>query len=191
MGLAQQSVALHLSMGDLIHQVARGVAQAQEHLDHSSFLAAERMVGSVLRRHPESGESVDALGRPTETPELQDTRLALGFEPGDGPRRPRRFSLFELGFTPTFYQFVDTTVELRLAMTVGSDQGRTALYGAGVDGTYSGTFGFDAALSSVVRTRLVPVPPPSDLQQRVETLAAQRHAVVPSPTNDPPLEDLP
>lgn len=121
-------------------------------------------------------------------------------------RVPTRLSMMELGFTPTFYQFVDTIIEVKIAikMTRSSESSRTtsnatqnnssgasntkrgggifSLFGAKrsnsysnrssvqttqVDATYSSKYSYSAEGASLLRTKLVPVPPPAILEERI------------------------
>lgn len=121
-------------------------------------------------------------------------------------RIPTRLSLMELGFTPTFYQFVDTIIEVKIAIKMtrereysrttsnasrdrssssrrsGSGGGLVSLFGgrrarsysgnstvqtAQVDATYSAKYSYSAEGASLLRTKLVPVPPPAILEERI------------------------
>lgn len=122
-------------------------------------------------------------------------------------RVPTRLSMMELGFTPTFYQFVDTIIEVKIAirMTRESSFSRTTSntrrrssasrtseksgggllglvfggkraesYGSAnrvqttqVDATYASKYSYSAEGASLLRTKLVPVPPPGILTDRI------------------------
>lgn len=121
-------------------------------------------------------------------------------------RVPTRLSMMELGFTPTFYQFVDTIIEVKIAirMTRESSYSRTtsnasrdssnsrgnsrrgggimSLFGGKrssstssqssvqttqVDATYASKYSYSAEGASLLRTKLVPVPPPGVLTDRI------------------------
>jgi len=141
-------------------------------------------------------------------------------------RKPNKISMMELGFTPNFYQFVDTVIEVKIAIKItGTTEATTtssaasanvesqqsssdsSTYRAGghssnsrswwwgnryhnwgygktanrdtaqrktqsvvtsqVDATYSNKFSYEAAGSSLLRTKLMPVPPPAVLEERI------------------------
>ena len=120
-------------------------------------------------------------------------------------RVPTRLSMMELGFTPTFYQFVDTIIEVKIAikMTRTREYSRTtsnatadrsssnsrsrrrgvwslfsgrngASYSNSnrvqttqVDATYAAKYSYTAEGASLLRTKLVPVPPPAILEERI------------------------
>jgi hypothetical protein len=90
------------------------------------------------------------------------------------------YSLLDLGFTPTFYQFVDTTLEIKVAFSMSAENTKTAgtekqgtvkTKSTPVDATYANRFQYPVEGSSVLRTKLVTVPPPGVLEGRVRQLA--------------------
>lgn len=134
------------------------------------------------------------------TPDQQQERI----------RVPVRLSMMELGFTPTFYQFVDTIIEVKIAIKItrtheygygsststggrSSRNGRTGFLGlfgdrtststvttSQVDASYSSKYSYSAEGSSILRTKIVPVPVPVVLEDRIrsfmETEEAARRA---------------
>ncbi len=122
-------------------------------------------------------------------------------------RVPTRLSMMELGYSPTFYQFVDTIIEVKIAikMTRSSEYSRTtkttardksfnrqksrrgtgifgllrgsrgsnsynsssAVQTSQVDATYSSKYSYTAEGASLLRTKLVPVPMPAILEERI------------------------
>jgi hypothetical protein len=108
---------------------------------------------------------------------------------------PRRISMMECGFTPTFYQFVDTIIEVKISIkytqegesTVSTSRNNrsssaslgigfakikagTSLQTSQVNATYSQKYSYSAEGSSLLRTKLVPIPPPAILEQRIQRL---------------------
>ena len=107
--------------------------------------------------------------------------------------------MLELGFTPTFYQFVDTIIEVKIAIKItrsfeftrttkdthqnnfqekvgggilgaifGTPSSRTSqVTTSQVDATYSSKYSYSAEGSSLLRTKLVPLPPPPILEERI------------------------
>jgi|SRR6478735_11876486 hypothetical protein len=163
---------LNVPMGDMIRQMAFAIADAQLQLDESSLRVAEMMSGERVERNEN--------GLPTGT--VTDTRVSFDGE---------QLSMIELGFTPTFYQFVDTLIEVKIAIkisretassTTSKGERKTArlIFGNGridysvtttpVDATYSTKYNYTAEGSSLLRTKLTPVPPPSILEERIRRL---------------------
>jgi len=106
-------------------------------------------------------------------------------------RIPNMVSMFELGFSPTFYQFVDTIIEVKIAIKITREQSlevkgsfdytskrggkkkNSVAVTAHVDATYSNKFSYSAEGSSLLRTKLVPIPPPAVFEERVRALFEQ------------------
>jgi len=108
---------------------------------------------------------------------------------------PRRISMLECGFTPTFYQFVDTIIEVKISIkytqegtyNTGSSFSNTSgprriglaflrgrsgrnVQTAQVNAAYSQKYSYSSEGSSLLRTKLAVVPPPTVLQDRIERM---------------------
>lgn len=124
---------------------------------------------------------------------------------------PSRVSMLELGFSPTFYQFVDTIIEVKISIkytqegsvtrnsasggfsSSGRTQGLRGLIFGGrrsttvttshVNASYSQKFSYSAEGSSLLRTKLVPIPPPAILEERIRLqMEVLRDAALPATT---------
>jgi hypothetical protein len=124
---------------------------------------------------------------------------------------PVRLSMLELGFTPTFYQFVDTIIEVRIGISFSREtssevkvdtksksvtKSKTLAFSRGkfsrtknrtvtttqVNATYASKYNYSAEGSSLLRTKLAPVPPPPVLEDRIRQLLEEEQAVAPAPT---------
>ena len=185
---------LNVPMGQMIRDMAFAIADAQVELDEASMKVAEMMSGQVTRRN-ENGEMLDQSGAVTTTAAaVDDTRVFFGFTvTGTSPsqtRVPVKVSMLELGFSPTFYQFVDTIIEVKIAIKITTEttstttttsnftaqrrrglfKRNTTVQTSQVDGTYSRKYTYSAEGSSLLRTKLVPVPPPAILEERVRAI---------------------
>lgn len=210
MAIGQQ--LLNVPMGDMIRQMAFAIADAQMELDESSVRVAELMSGQRMLRDSD-GNMVDKEGNPSETPEYVDTRVYFGHEKVEGVETPQKVSMMELGFTPTFYQFIDTIIEVKVAIRISRETSqsvvnkgekktvesefykRTTLHGSKVgarsvvtttpvDASYASKYSYSAEGSSFLRTKLVPVPPPPVLEDRIRRLMEAQTQT--EPKNDPP-----
>jgi hypothetical protein len=176
-----------IPIAEMIRTMAMAVADAQFELDKSSLMVAEFMSGKRPLRDPDTGELVGQDGKPASEAVLIDSRVQFGFDIVDGKRVPRLLSLMELGFTPTFYQFVDTVIEVKLALRLNkvsqpidpqtgrAEGGRdeVVVSSTPIDGAYAAGYGFNVELASSFRTKLVPVPPPATLEARLRELMQQ------------------
>lgn len=174
-------------IGELIRTMAMAVADAQFELDKSSLMVAELMSGQRPLRDLDTGQLVDESGAPASEPVLVDSRIQFGHDYVDGKRVPRLVSMMELGFVPTFYQFVDTVIEVKLALKLNSSSatadpaagglpGRSSqviLSSTPVDGAYAASYGFNLEMASVFKTKLVPIPPPATLEARLRQLVQE------------------
>ena len=216
-GLEARNVAgaiTSMGVGELVSKLAVGIAEGQLELDSVCMQIAQFM-----------GDAQVAFGKKT------------------GSDEPDLISLVELGFTPNFYQFVDTILEVRVAVssqyeeTREEDTSETRLhedevkvqseyeerqrsssssagynrYGYGwwgwggsgasssrsssfassrqagkssakssnlqlttVDAKYASTYNYAVEASSLVKTKIVPVPPPTVFEEVVREKVQQR-----------------
>ena len=152
---------LNVPMGDMIRDMAFAIAEAQVDLDQAGVKTAEYM---------------------------SEARVDFG-KNDDGDKN--RLSMMELGFTPTFYQFVDTIIEVKIAIKIteeeteeetetteeGSSSGfLRRVFGSNntksstVDAEYSNKYSYSAEGSSLLRTKLQPKPPPAILEERIRIM---------------------
>ena len=107
-----------------------------------------------------------------------------------------KLSMLEAGFVPSFYQFVDTIIELKMEVKIREEKkssqatkvaksgsvtakasakwgwgsasvSATGAYSKTVDTKHSQTFSQDLSAQSLMRTKLVPVPAPEPLLERI------------------------
>ncbi|GAA0875684.1 hypothetical protein GCM10009118_20930 [Wandonia haliotis] len=154
---------LNAPFPELIQTLGVGIAEAQFALDKVSIRMAQLMAGFKL-------DEEDNLVR-------DETSLIKLKEGTPG------ISLLALGFTPTFYQFVETHIELKLAisMKTESDVGVSSkvkgtawspfgVVSASVNASYSQKYQYEASGSSEMRTKLVTVPAPPMFERRLKEI---------------------
>jgi hypothetical protein len=228
---------LNVPMGDMIRQMAFAIAEAQFKLDANSIDVAEMMGGlQVIEDEEGETQFEDSrvfFGYEMMTPAdakayiVADNAFVASAKGGDIKKKlddlvkkaeedlpddglirvPTRMSMLELGFSPTFYQFVDTIIEVKIAIKItrtvevgrrsrntaeasASSSTRSAGVRLGfgrasvnsgatnnsqattsqVDASYSAKYGYSAEGSSLLRTKLVPIPPPPILEERIRRL---------------------
>lgn len=146
--------------------------------------------------------------------EPKHTRVGIDkllFPAGDSATYSARVSMMELGFAPTFYQFVDTIIEVKISISYTQEESRTnslkisntnksrsfaAGFGfrrgidarrgktvttAQVNSTFASKYSYTAEGSSLLRTKLVPIPPPAILEERIRKTLEND---TPPPAND-------
>jgi hypothetical protein len=124
-------------------------------------------------------------------------KLLAGVSGAEGELVPQRLSMMELGFAPTFYQFVDTIIEVKISITYTQEVSRSTsvkiantnksrslsagfsfkrgldvtsgvnVTTAQVNANYASKYSYRAEGSSLLRTKLVPIPPPAILEERI------------------------
>lgn len=171
---------LNVPFPAMIRSMGLAIAEAQYELDIVSMKIARLMAGFA--------------------PEQEDDEAGTGF--GDarsnliqiGPDKQKdRYSLLELGFTPTFYQFVDTLIEVKISISMSQEDttktaskkmsasvsGKLGFFSASakasvstVSASYSSKYQYSAEGASLLRTKLVTVPAPAILEERLRALTA-------------------
>lgn len=174
---------LNVPMGEMITSMAMAIADAQFDLDSASIRVAQLMGGRM--------PVFDDEGKQTGT---EDTRVYFGLDENNSPQK---VSMLELGFSPTFYQFTNNIIEVKIAIKMTYDREYTrsvntvtnskknrnrgifSIFGAKnsattrtttVDASYSSKYSYSAEGSSLLRCNLVPIPPPAIFEERVRDL---------------------
>ncbi len=187
---------LNVPMGEMIQQMAFSIADAQLALDESGVHQAELMGGKRVLRD-ELGKLINENGDPSNVPVMIDSRVYFGYRKADTTYEPEMVSMMELGFTPTFYQFIDTVIEVKIAVNITQTnetetkkkgvERRYSFRRSGryshfqitttpVDAKYTSKYSYSAEGSSLLRTKLVPIPPPAVLEERARMLLEQNEA---------------
>lgn len=169
---------LQVPFPEMVKAMATGIAEAQLALDMMSLKIAKLMTGA------------DDPG----TSEADKGRNLVTFA-------GKKYSLLELGFTPTFYQFVDTIIEIKMSISMSEEQsqarstvdvdseagfeaglgffsahGKASLKVSTVSASFASKYQYSAEGSSLMRTKLVPVPPPPILEKRIRDVLEEDSA---------------
>jgi hypothetical protein len=90
-------------------------------------------------------------------------------------------SLLQAGLFPTFYQFTESIIEVKMAISAKTSsefsldvkaEGGFCFFSASVEAKYSQSYSYSVDGSSLLRTTLKPVPPPARLVPRTVTVDA-------------------
>lgn len=164
---------LNVPFPQLVRNLGVGIAEAQLELDMVSLKIARMMAGYEVSEDSPAGHD--------ETERKYLVQFSNGAE----------YSLLELGFAPTFYQFVDTVIELKMSISTNSEitqerksssvsaAGGWFLFGGGmsassVSASFAAKYQYSAEGSSVMRTKLVPLPAPALLEERIRQMIKDR-----------------
>ena len=113
---------------------------------------------------------------------LSETEVSFTDAEGQSQQR----SLLELGFTPTFYHFSETDIELKMTVSLRIEKGwgfsaeldtddapnRMMPFGANVSLEYHQKYNFDITASSTIRTKMKAVPAPQIFLEAIRDNAA-------------------
>lgn len=173
---------LDVPFSDMIRSMGLAIAQAQFELDQTATRLAQMMSGKYQVEVPDDMAPSGVR--------IEERESYVHFDGED-------LSLLELGFTPTFYQFVDTIIEVKISITMTASQSfsRTSKvksvaaaggwYGFGggmaartssVSASYASKYQYSAEGSSLLRTKLVVVPAPPVLEERIRDVLEKRKA---------------
>jgi hypothetical protein len=126
-------------LGDLIAAVGRGLAEAQQSLDMTTIETIKALYGG------------------------KDTNLDL---------------MRQLGWQPTWYRIPELSAEITLSLSIGrtstesgqgpqlAGPGRIRLYVSPMDASYTNRYEYDLQAASVIKFKIVPVPPSSETADR-------------------------
>jgi hypothetical protein len=172
--------------GDLLRNVAQGIADGQRALDLASIRTLIELSKLIVDVIPEVTEvitpapfSVPVSGQPS----VPVTGARVTATPSD----PVKMNALQAGILPTFYQFAEATIQLKLSVQVrqveetdtdGTRRTGFGLFGSNVNFRTQNTFSYGADASSAVTAILRPVPPPS----RVTPATITVNALGPNPT---------
>ena len=149
---------LNVPFPEMVLKLATAIAEGQYKLDQVSCEIAKFMG--------------DVETAPVFLPDLSS----------DDPEATIKTSLIGAGFQPTFYQFTDTIIEVKMAITMNrsteasvsvSAKGGFACFSASVNASYSSKYSYSVEGSSLLRTKITPLPP-NTFMQRMLDMKAQR-----------------
>ena len=164
----------NVDFAEMLTNVGIAIAEAQTRLDHNSITILQEMCEK------------DTVSLP-----------ALKIENGVLTDEPIQTSMIGAGFQPTFYQFAETIIEIKMTISVNLEKSeeqkqsgevkkqslslyrkrnnrlglRSVITTTPIDATYTNKYNFNQEGTSLLRTRLVPVPPNNIIQQQLDIRA--------------------
>lgn len=161
--------------GEMITSMGLSIAEAQYAMDETGLRLAQMMSGEY-----ETQEYNPVTG-------ALETKTHKSMVKFDG----EEVSLIELGFTPTFYQFTEATIEIKISISFTESSEfetkrstKTVSAGAvgfgfggyakakttSVSARYANKFNYSAEGSSLMRAKIMPIPAPSILEERIRAI---------------------
>jgi hypothetical protein len=166
----------------MVFDLAQAIAKGQTALDRSSLATLRVLARTEFDYIPEITEvispgDVNTFGGVDVTGVKVEAHVA----------KPLSLSLLQAGITPSFYQFTESVIEVKMAISakvstqsefefgVSATASAGFLFASGsvsshVDFRTSNTYSYSAEGSSLLRTTLKPVPPPARMMPRFITV---------------------
>lgn len=157
---------LNVPFPEMVKNLALAIAEGQSALDQNSMEVTKALAAATI----------DLPGIPSTT--TPNPSIVT-------------FSLIALGISPTFYQFQEAIIEVKMAITMAitteikanaAVQGKFRAFSASVNASYSRKYDYKVEGSSLLRVRLAPVPPPKAMQDYVEAFIQAKQQLTPVPT---------
>lgn len=177
---------LDVPFPEMVMNLAFAISKGQLALDRTSLTTARTLARETVRLIPEVHEiiypefydyDVTADGR-TEHVRVTGARIDAKVMPAQD------FTLLQAGLLPTFYQFTETIIEVKMSISQKSTSSSEFEFGASLEASASwgwgsasfashvnykssNTYSYSAEGSSLLRTTLRPTPPPTRLMPRI------------------------
>jgi hypothetical protein len=175
---------LDVPMADMVRDLAAAVAEGQLSLDRASI--------ETLKFLADQANAIDLIPQVVEVIAPAPTTLVVGGQnvalPGvsvtQQPVAPVKTTLLQAGLLPTFYQFTEALIEIKMSVTLKETsatqtEGRPGFarrgvmaFAAPVNFRSQSTYSHTVEGSSLLRVTMKPVPPPVRLTPDVVTVNA-------------------
>ncbi len=177
---------LDIPFADMVRNLASAVAEGQFALDQSSIETLKFLVDekNAIELIPEIAEIIEKTSRTvkTTTPAGEETVTVDGVALRADPGKPVKTTLLQAGILPTFYQFTEALIEVKLSITMkrteesdiegrpGFLKRRVMAFGSTVNYRTANTYSYTAQGSSLLRITMKPVPAPARLLPDIVTI---------------------
>ncbi len=175
---------LNVPFPQMVRSLAMAIADGQRSLDKSSIETARVLATERVSLIEEIWEVIEPRMPPYHftDPDGRDIYVT-GATVTAGHSDPTPYTLLQAGLFPTFYQFTESVIEVKMSISSRSTSSTEIEAGASLGINYgpvsfaahvnfktSQTFSYSVEGSSLLRTTLKPVPPPARLSPRVITV---------------------
>ena len=177
---------LDIPFADMVRNLASAVAEGQFALDQSSIETLKFLVDekNAIELIPEIAEIIEKASRTVKitTPAGEETVTVDGVALRADPGKPVKTTLLQAGILPTFYQFTEALIEVKLSITMkrteesdiegrpGFLKRRVMAFGSTVNYRTANTYSYTAQGSSLLRITMKPVPAPARLLPDIVTI---------------------
>jgi hypothetical protein len=180
---------LDVPFADLVRNLAFAIAEGQLALDQSSIETLKFLMSEKVKIVPEFTEVIEPVERSVEIGPSGQQLNYTGVDIRGSGSQPIDLTLLQAGIQPTFYQFTEAQIEVKLSISIKrteesesqpteGDGGlriplkgyRLRAFASPVNYRTANTFSYSAEGSSVLRATIRPVPPPPRLTPRTVTI---------------------
>lgn len=176
---------LDVPFAEMVCNLATAVADGQLALDQASIETLKFLIdpANAVPLIPEVAEIIERTSSTVAvtTPAGPASVAVDGIRLRSQPAEPVKTTLLQAGILPTFYQFTEALIEVKLSISVknttATDSSGTATpvrkrmaFGSPVNYRTKNTYSYDAQGSSTLRITMRPVPPPSRLLPDLVTI---------------------
>ena len=182
---------LDLPFAELVRNLAIAIADGQAALDRNSLETLRVLVSTDVDVITDITEIIEPLvhnvvvsvpdglgGTKNETITVTGARVTAS------GAAPVKMNLIQAGLLPTFYQFTDAAIEVKLSITMREERESETLnksngflglrasraFASSVDYRSAAKYSYQATGSSVLRATMKPVPPPGRVEAAVTTV---------------------
>jgi hypothetical protein len=182
---------LDLPFAELVRNLAVAIADGQAALDHNSIETLRELASTEVDVITEITELIEPDPREIEVsvPDGQGTKkekiTVTGARVTASGAAPLKMNMLQVGLLPTFYQFTEASIEVRLSITMRESQestnrvdpgpgflglSRSRAFASSVDYRTANKYSYQASGASILKATMKPVPPPSRLEPAVITV---------------------
>jgi len=169
-----------VDFGGLILSVAQGIADGQRALDMTSLNTLQILANTTVSLIPEVTETITPAPFEVNVPNHPPV-MVTGVRVSGSASEPVPMSALQAGLIPTFYQFTEATINMRVSIQLrqttetdssGNTQSSIGAFGSHVNFRSKNTYSFSLNAASTVNVTMKPLPPPTRLQPSVITVNA-------------------
>jgi hypothetical protein len=185
---------LDVPFPQMVQNLAFAIARGQLALDRSSIETTRQLAREKVQIIEEIHETITPTFTPVDLTiddgqggQKKSTVVITGAKIESESTKPQEYSLLQAGLFPTFYQFTETIIEVKMSISQKTSSSSeleagaslsvqggfgpvSVAFAAHVNYKSSNTYSYSAEGSSLLRTTLKPVPPPSRLTPRIITV---------------------
>jgi hypothetical protein len=177
---------LDVPFADLVRNLAFAIAEGQLALDRSSIETLQFLLSNTVDVIPEITEIIEPVPHQVSIGPSGQQVSFTGVNIRGSGSAPIKLNLLQAGIQPTFYQFTEAQIEVKMSISIkrtqeGENQDDSPsnvrvkgyamrAFASPVNYRTSNTYSYTAQGSSVLRATLRPVPPPPRLTPRTVTV---------------------